>query len=96
MGSKKAEVVFVIWIFNFTVFGVFRNEDGAYIVNGCDFLEGRYVKESDENGKPTYFWEPDSLGYLLAEVVGNFYRCNTLKEVASFTRIQIHRVRQNA
>lgn len=77
---------------------------GNAIVKSLPFVsadEGRYTLPlpdliADENNKVTYFWDPDTLGYLVAEVIGNFYRYKSLKEVASITRVVIHSVRRNA
>ncbi len=77
---------------------------GGTTIKSLPFIsadEGRYTLPlpdliADENNKATYFWDPDSLGYLVAEVVGNFYRYKSLKEVTAITKVIIHTVRRNA
>ena len=61
---------------------------------------GRYTLPLPElvvvNDEPAFYWSPNSIEYKIAEVIGNFYRYGSLKEVANFTKIQLHHVANHA
>lgn len=41
------------------------------------------------NGEQVFCWYKDELDSLIAEVIGSFYRCNSLAEVARFTKVEL-------
>lgn len=74
------------------------------IVKSLPFISGdggRYTLPLPElavdNSKtPTFYWSPNSVEVKVAEIIGNFYRYSSLKEVASFAGVEIHNVSYHA
>ena len=56
---------------------------------------GRYTLPLPElvvvDEDPSYHWNIDSVEAKIAEIIGNFYRYNTLAEVAAFTKVNLNR-----
>ena len=54
---------------------------------------GRYTLPLPEvflvNENQEFVWRKNSLGYKVAMVIGNFYRCETLEEVGQFVRVDV-------
>ncbi|MFT7158747.1 MAG: hypothetical protein ACI8Q1_003781 [Parvicella sp.] len=48
------------------------------------------------DGEVNFFWSPSNVEYKIAEIIGNFYRSGSLKEVAAFTKIDLHAIRNHA
>ena len=77
------------------------NNSTAKVLPFISADEGRYTlplpeQIVDKDGNATYYWNPDSIESLVAGVIGNFYRCKSLAEVAEFVKVGLHRVRANA
>lgn len=76
---------------------------GGTIVKSLPFISadgGRYTLPLPElaviNNVPSFYWAPNSVEVKVAEIIGNFYRYNSIKEVAAFTKIDLHTVVSHA
>ena len=71
---------------------------GSTIIKSLPFISadgGRYTLPLPEqlivDKEAIYSWEPDSIEVKIAELIKNYYRYNSLKEVAEFTGVEFHR-----
>ncbi len=69
------------------------------IIKSLPFISadgGRYTLPLPElevfEDKPSFYWSPNSVEVKIAEIINNFYRCTSIKEVANFTKINLHLV----
>ena len=67
------------------------------IIKSLPFISadgGRYTLPLPElevfENKPSFYWSPNSVEVKIAEIIHNFYRCDSIKEVAKFTKISLH------
>ena len=69
------------------------------IINSLPFISadgGRYTLPLPElivvDDEPSFYWDPSSIEYKIAETIGNFYHYDSLEQVAGFTNIELHSV----
>lgn len=69
------------------------------IIKSLPFISadgGRYTLPLPEvdffENQPGFYWSPNSVEVKIAEIIGNFYRYKSIKEVAEFTKIKLHSV----
>ena len=76
---------------------------GGTIVKSLPFINadgGNYTLPLPElaviNNAHSFYWSPNSVEVKVAEIIGNFYRHKSIKEVAEFTKIELHTVSNHA
>lgn len=76
---------------------------GETIVKSLPFISadgGRYTLPLPElafiNNVPSFNWSPNSVEVKVSEIIGNFYRYSSIKEVATFAKIELHTVANHA
>ena len=88
---------------NTSIFHINLTINGT-IVKSLPFISGdggRYTLPLpelavDDKNTPSFYWSPNSVEVKVAEIIGNFYRYSSLKEVASFTGVEFHNVSSHA